>query len=52
MGNPSRSGAIMLGWKTLRLADGVDIGGGSQRLQERLSILDASLSQFREQRGQ
>ena len=52
MGNPSRSGANMLGGKTLRLADGVDIGGGSQRLQERLSILDASLSQFREQRGQ
>jgi len=49
-GNPSRSGANMLGWKTLRLADGIDIGGGSGRLEERLSILNASLSLFRDRR--
>jgi hypothetical protein len=49
-GNPSRSGANMLGWKTLKLADGIDIGGGSGRLEERLSILNASLSRFRDQR--
>ena len=51
-GNPSRSGANMIGWNTLQLADGTDIGGGSGRLDERLRIMDASLARFREQRGQ
>ncbi|MBH97775.1 MAG: hypothetical protein CMM56_04905 [Rhodospirillaceae bacterium] len=51
-GNPSRSGANMLGWKTLNLADGTSIGGGSGRLEERLRILDATLATFREQRDQ
>ncbi len=51
-GNPSRSGANMIGWNTLHLADGTDIGGGSGRLDERLRILDASLARFREQRGE
>lgn len=50
-GNPSRSGANMIGWNTLHLADGTDIGGGSGRVDERLRILDASLARFREQRG-
>lgn len=51
VGNPSRSGANMIGWETLRLADGTDIGGGSGRRDERLRILDASLARFRAQRG-
>ena len=51
-GNPSRSGANMIGWNTLQLADGTDIGGGSGRLDERLRIMDVSLARFREQRGQ
>lgn len=50
-GNPSRSGANMIGWETLTLADGTDIGGGSGRRDERLRILDASLARFRAQRG-
>jgi len=51
VGSRSRSGANMLGWDTIMLADGTSIGGGNRRLDERLRILDASLAQFRRQRG-
>ena len=35
VGNPARSGANMLGWESVRLADGTDIGGGDGRVGER-----------------
>lgn len=50
VGSPSRSGANMLGWDTIVL-NGTSIGGGNRRLEERLRILDASLAEFRRQRG-
>jgi hypothetical protein len=51
VGNPSRTGANMLGWDTIRMADGTDIGGGDGRLAARLRILNESLTRFRQQRG-
>ncbi len=51
VGRPSRNGSNMLGWKTITLADGTEIGGGDGRLDERLRILDDSLVRFRQQRG-
>ncbi len=51
VGNPSRFGSNMLGWDTITLADGTAIGGGSGRLDERLSILEADLAAFRSRRG-
>ncbi len=51
VGRPSHDGSNMLGWETITLADGTEIGGGSGRLEERLRILEESLAQFRRQRG-
>ncbi len=51
VGHPSRAGANMLGWKSITLADGTNIGGGDGRLEERSRILDESLARFRQQRG-
>ena len=51
-GNPSRFGSNMLGWDTIVLSDGTQIGGGSGRLDERLRILEADLAEFRRERGQ
>ena len=51
IGHPSRAGSNMLGWKSITLADGTDIGGGDGRLEERLRILEESLARFRQQRG-
>ncbi len=51
VGHPSRAGSNMLGWKSITLADGTNIGGGDGRLEERLRILEESLARFRQQRG-
>ncbi len=51
VGHPSRTGSNMLGWKSITLADGTNIGGGDGRLEERLRILEESLARFRQQRG-
>jgi hypothetical protein len=51
VGHPSRAGSNMLGWKSITLADGTNIGGGDGRLEERSRILDESLARFRQQRG-
>ncbi len=50
VGHPSRAGSNMLGWKSITLADGTNIGGGDGRLEERLRILEESLARFRQQR--
>jgi hypothetical protein len=52
VGNPSRFGSNMLGWDSITLTDGTQIGGGSGRLDERLRILEADLAEFRRERGQ
>ena len=51
VGHPSRAGSNMLGWKSITLADGTNIGGGDGRLEERSRILDESLARFRQERG-
>ncbi len=50
VGNPARSGANMLGWESVRLADGTDIGGGDGRVGERARIIDGRLAEYRQQR--
>lgn len=50
VGHPAHDGSNMLGWETITLADGTEIGGGSGRLEERLRILEESLARFRQQR--
>ncbi|HEY5622671.1 MAG TPA: DUF6152 family protein [Gammaproteobacteria bacterium] len=52
VGSPSRFGSNMLGWDSITLTDGTQIGGGSGRLDERLRILEADLAEFRRERGQ
>lgn len=52
VGNPARNGSNMLGWSTIRIADGTELGGGDGQLDLRLQILNESLAEFREQRGQ
>lgn len=51
VGNPARNGANMMGWSTIRIADGTALGGGDGQLDLRLQILNESLARFREQRG-
>ena len=50
VGNPARTGANMLGWESVRLADGTDIGGGDGRVGERSRIIDQRLADYRRQR--
>ncbi len=52
VGNPARSGANMLGWESVRLADGTDIGGGAGRVGERARVIDEHLAEYRRQRDQ
>lgn len=50
VGNPARNGSNMLGWSTIRIADGTSLGGGDGQVELRLRILDESLARYREQR--
>ncbi len=50
IGNPSRYGDNMMGWESVRLADGTDIGGGDGRLGERGRVIDERLAEYRRQR--
>ena len=50
VGNPSRYGDNMMGWDTVRLADGTDLGGGDGRLAERGRVIDELLAEYRRQR--
>lgn len=50
VGNPARTGANMLGWDSVRLADGTDIGGGDGRLGERARVIEGRLAEYRAQR--
>ena len=50
VGNPARDGRNMLGWETVRV-DGMSIGGGDGRLEERVRILEERLTQYRQERG-
>jgi len=52
VGNPARNGSNMLGWSTIRIADGTELGGGDGQVELRLQILNESLARFRDQRGQ
>ncbi len=47
VGNPARTGANMLGWESVRLTDGTDIGGGDGRVGERARIIDRRLAEYR-----
>ena len=52
VGNPARNGTNTMSWDSITFVDeGVQIGGGDGRLQERAAIIDRALAEFRRQRG-
>jgi hypothetical protein len=52
VGNPSRNGTNTMSWDSITLSNGTEIGGGDGRVEERVTILDRHLAEFRRQRGQ
>jgi len=51
VGNPSRNGTNTMSWDNITFMDGTAIGGGDGRLEERTTVLDRHLTEFRRQRG-